>query len=46
VALVIDGALGEAVVEAAEHAVEEVVLGGGVAVSVGSSTVIVGPGAG
>lgn len=41
-----DGALGEAVVEAAEHAVEEDALGGSVAVSVGSSPVVVGPGAG
>jgi hypothetical protein len=41
-----DGALGEAVVEAAEHALEEVALSGGVTVSVGSSPVVVDQGAG
>jgi hypothetical protein len=34
------------VVEAAEEAVEEVALGGGVAVAVGAAAVVVGSGAG
>jgi hypothetical protein len=38
--------LGEAVVEAAEKSVEEVALGGGVAVSGFSSAVVVGSGSG
>ena len=36
-------ALGQAVVEAAEHAVEEVALGGGVPVSIAAAAVVVGP---
>ncbi|MER7305536.1 IS5 family transposase [Streptomyces griseoluteus] len=42
---VVVGSFGEAVVQAAEHAVEEVALGSGVAVSVGPSAVVVGAGA-
>jgi hypothetical protein len=42
---VVLGSFGEAVVEAAEHPVEEVALGGGVAVSVGPPAVVVGSGA-
>lgn len=39
------GSFGEAVVQAAEHAIEEVALGSGVAVSAGPSTVVVSAGA-
>jgi hypothetical protein len=43
--LVEDDAVGQAVVEAADHAVEQIALGGRVPVSGSSSAVVVGAGA-
>jgi hypothetical protein len=43
---VVLGAGGQAVVQAAEEAAEQVALGGGVPVAVGSAPVVVGAGAG
>jgi hypothetical protein len=43
--LVVVFAGGQAVVKHPEHLVEEVALGGGVAISGGASSVVVGPGA-